>query len=145
MSLGDFERWEVGAVRVGGDLSDSAQSRNGSVADGSCFGVGDSLGSLDQTGQETREERSDSVFRVDQFRHVVGNDADFSLGGGGSLVETSDEQRGDERDCRCGHFGDERGGREERDGFGYLLDGVEQGFDEGGDEFLNLRGSAESA
>lgn len=109
-TLLDLERGQVGTVGIGGDFTDSSQGGDGSVGDGSCFRVGNGLGGLDQSRQELGQERSDSVLRVDQLGHVVGNDADLSLGGGGSLIETSGQERSDKGDCRGSNFGNEGGG-----------------------------------
>ncbi|GFZ45382.1 LOW QUALITY PROTEIN: hypothetical protein JCM24511_03108 [Saitozyma sp. JCM 24511] len=138
VALGDAERGEVGTVRLGGDLADAAEGGDGPVADGSRLGVGNGLGRLDETGKELGEERSDSVLRVDELGHVVGNDADLALGGGRALIETSDEQGRDEGDGRGGNLGNESGGGKKGDGLGDLLDGVKERLDESGDELFNV-------
>lgn len=137
-SLGDLEWWEVGTVRSGWHFTNSSQSGDSSVGDGSGLWVTNGLGGLDQSGEQLRQERSDSVLRVDEFRHVVGNDGNLSLGGSWSLIKTSDEQRSDEGDCWGSNLGNECGGGKDGDGLGDLFDWVKERLDQSGDELLDI-------
>jgi hypothetical protein len=134
----DLERREIGSVRLGGDLSDSSEGGDSSASNSSGLGVGNSLESLDQSREQLGQEWSDSVLGIDKLGHVVGDNTDLSLGGSGSLVETSDEKGSNERNGGGSDFGNEGGGGKKDNGLGDLFDRVEEGLDEGRDELFNL-------
>ncbi len=108
-TLGDLERWEVGTVTLW-DLSDITKGLDGTVNDTTSFWVSDGLGDLDETWEELGDERSDGVLVIDELGHVVSDDSNLSLDGGGSLVKTSRKKRSHEGEGRSIDFGNEGGG-----------------------------------
>jgi hypothetical protein len=138
-------RSDVGSVRVGRDVSDGSEGGDGSVDDTSSLGVGDGLGDLDESGEELGDEGSDGVLVVDELGHVVGDDGDLSLGGGESLSDSSREKRDHEGEGGRVDLGNEGGSGKELDGLGDLLDRVDEGGDQSGDEPKEGRGKGKEA
>jgi hypothetical protein len=94
----DFERGELGSVAV--SLSDLSESLDGFNDNSSRFGIGDSVLDFDESGKELGKERSDGVFVVDEFGHVVDNNSDLSDGRSKLLSQSSREKRSHEGESR---------------------------------------------
>ena len=137
VTLGDLERRNIGTVTLV-NLGNLSQGLDGTVDDTTSLGVGHDLGGLEQTGQELGNKRPDGVLVVDQLGHVVGNDGDLSLDGGGTLVETTNQQGGHQRERRGVDLGNKGGSGQQGDGLGNLLDRVDEGLDEGRDELFDI-------
>ena len=117
-------RREVGSVS--GALGGVSESLDGLDNDTTSFGVTDGVLDLDETGKEFRDERTDSVFVVDELGHVVDDDSDLTDSSGELLGKTSGEKGSHEGESRSIDFLNESGSGKKLDGLGSLLDGVDE-------------------